>query len=103
MVSLLTKQELHEAKIDPACYSPAAARKLIRRELRRQAEGKEQLDVSELQTAVKDSYKRKSSKTARHDQRKKHDPPPKSPRFKKATTAQRQAAKLLEQSQAKAA
>ena len=103
MVSLLTKEELHEAKIDPECYSPAAARKLIRRELRRQAEGKEQLDVSELQTAVKDSYKRKSSKTARHDQRKKHDPPPKSPRFKKATTAQRQAAKLLEQSQAKAA
>lgn len=103
LVSLLTKQELREAKINVKCYSPAAARKLVRRELRRQSEGKEQLDVSEFQTAIKDSYKRRSSKKARHDQRKKHDPAPSAPKLKKATTLQRQAARALAQSETKAA
>jgi hypothetical protein len=103
LVSLLAQQELREAKINPERHSPAGARKLVRRELHRQSEGKEQLDVSEFQTAVKDSYNRTSSKKARHDQRKKHAPPPSAPKLTKATKRQRQAARALEQSPGKAA
>lgn len=103
LVSFLTKQELHEAKIDMDRYSPAGARRLIRRELRRQAEGKEELDVSDLRNAVKDSYTRRSKKTARHDQRKKRDPAAGAPKITKAANRQRQDAKALEQSQTTAA
>jgi hypothetical protein len=103
LVGLLTKQELRAAQIDPEHYSPAAARRLIRRELRHQSAGRERLDVSEFQSAVKDDYHRTSSKKARHDQRKKRDPAPGAPKITKASRLQQQAAKALRQSQTKAA
>jgi hypothetical protein len=103
LVSLMTKRELMVAKIDLEHYSPAGARRLIRRELRHQSAGKEQLDVSEFQTAVKDSYKRTASKKARHDQRKKRDPAPGAPKIIKATRAQQKEAIALTPTQAKAA
>lgn len=103
LVSLMTKRELMVAKIDPEHYSPAGARRLIRHELRHQSAGQEQLDVSEFQTAVKDSYKRTASKKARHDQRKKRDPAPGAPKITKATRAQQRAAIPLTPTPAKAA
>ena len=103
LVSLMTKRELMSAQIDPDDYSPAAARRLIRRELRHQAAGQARLDVSEFQSAVKDSYHRTSSKKARHDQRKKRDPAPGAPKITKASRLQKKAAKALTQSQAEAA
>jgi len=103
LVGLLSKQELLAQKIDPEQYSPAAARRLIRRELRYQAVGEERLDVSEFQSAVKDDYHRTSKKKARHDQRKKHDPAPRAPKITKASRLQQQAAKALMQSQTRAA
>ncbi len=103
LVGLLAKQELLAAKIDPEHYSPAGARCLIRRELRQQSAGKERLDVSEFQSAVKDRYQRTSRKKARHDQRKKHDPPPSAPKIRKASPQQQQAAKAFRQSQTEAA
>ena len=103
LVSLMTKRELMSAQIDPDDYSPAAARRLIRRELRYQSSGQERLDVSEFQTAVKDSYNRTSKKTARHDQRKKHDPAPIAPKITKASRLQKQAANDLTQPKAEAA
>jgi hypothetical protein len=45
MVSLLTKQELLSQHIDPEQYSPAGARRLIRRELRYQCVGEERLEI----------------------------------------------------------
>jgi len=87
IVSLLTKQELLSQNIDPEQYSPAGARRLIRRELRYQSVGEERLEIWELQSAVKDRYNRTKSKTARHDQRKKHDPAPRAPKLKKASRA----------------
>ncbi len=103
LVSLLTKQELLAQQIDPERYSPAQARRLIRRELRYQSLGEERLDVSELQSAVKDSYHRIKSKTARHDQRKKHDPAPRAPKLTKASRLEQRTAKALTESQARAA
>jgi hypothetical protein len=103
LVSLMAKQELMAAQIDPDRYSPAAARRLVRRELRQQSVGQERLDVSEFQTAVKDSYNRTSSKKARHDQRKKRDPPPSAPTISKASRLQQQAAKAFKPPQAEAA
>jgi hypothetical protein len=103
LVSLMTKRELMVAKIDPQQYSPAGARRLIRRELRHQAAGKERLDVSEFQSAVKDSYNRTASKKARHDQRKKRDRPPGAPKITKATRAQQKAALDLTPTKTKAA
>jgi hypothetical protein len=99
----MTKRELMAAQIEPEQYSPAAARRLIRHELRHQSAGDEQLDVSEFQTAVKDSYNRTSSKKARHDQRKKRAPAPSAPKITKASRLQQTAAKALMQSQAEAA
>jgi DDE family transposase len=103
MVSLLTKQELLSENIGPEHYSPAQARRLIRRELRYLSVGEERLEVSELQSAVKDHYHRTKSKKARHDQRKKHDPAPRAPKLKKASRAQQHAAKALIQTPARAA
>lgn len=103
LVNLLAKQELCKAKIAVEACSPAEVRKLVRRELRRQAEGIEELEVSEFREALKDSYDRKSKKTARHDQRKKRFPAPSSPKLRRATSAQRQAAHALVQSPGKAA
>lgn len=103
MVGLLAKQELIAAKIDPEQYSAAAARRLMRRELRFQSADREELDISEFQSAVKDSYKRTSSKKARHDQRKKRDPPPKAPTISIASDEQRESAKALKQPQTQAA
>lgn len=103
LLSLLAKQELLVQKIDPERYSPAQARRLIRRELRYQSVGEERLDVSELQSAVKDHYHRTKSKTARHDQRKKHDPAPRAPKLRKASRAQQHTAKALTQTPARAA
>lgn len=97
LVSLLAKQELAEGRIDAEQYSPAGARKLIRKELRRQSNGIERLDVSEFQTATKDQWSRRSDKKARHDQRKKHDPAPKPPNINDATKEQRKAAMALSQ------
>ena len=102
MTGLLAKQELIAAKIDPEQYSPAAARRLVRRELRFQSAGKEQLDVSEFQWAVKDSYKRTSRKKARHDQRKKREPPPKVPNISMASDEQRESAKNFNKPQTQA-
>lgn len=93
MVSLLTKQELLSQNIAPEQYSPAGARRLIRRDLRYQSVGEERLEIGELQSAVKDHYNRTKSKTARHDQRKKRDPAPRAPKLKKASRAQQHAAK----------
>jgi hypothetical protein len=103
LVNLMTKQELIAAKIDPERSSPAGTRRVIRRELRYQSTGREGLDVSELQTAVKDEYNRTSNKKARHDQRKKHDPAPSAPKLKKASRQQQQAAQALMRSQTEAA
>jgi len=103
LVSLLTKRELMSAQIDPDDYSPAAARRLIRWELRQQSAGQEQLDVSEFQTAVKDGYHRTKSKKARHDQRKKRDPPPGAPKLTKASRLQKKVAKAITQLPAEAA
>lgn len=103
LVSLMTKRELMVAQIDPEQYSPANARRLIRRELRNQSAGKEQLDVSEFQSAVKDGYNRTKSKKARHDQRKKRDPAPGAPKITKATRTQQKAAKAFMPTQTKAA
>ncbi len=103
LLSLLGKQELMSQTIDPEHYSPAQARRLIHRELRYQAVGEERLDVSEFQSAVKDRYQRTTSKKARHDQRKKHDPAPRAPKLTKARHLQKQAAKALMQSQTRAA
>ncbi len=102
MVGLLAKQELMAAKINPERYSPAAARRLVRRELRFQSAGKAELDISEFQSAVKDSYQRISNKKSRHDQRKKRDPPPTAPKITVASDEQRQAAKQLEQNKTQA-
>ena len=99
LLGLLGKQELLAQNIDPDQYSPAQARRLIRRELRYQSVGEARLDVSEFQSAVKDSYNRTSSKKARHDQRKKRDPAPRAPKLTKARRLQKQAAKALMQSQ----
>jgi len=103
MVSFMTKCELKAVDIDPDYYSPAGARRLIRRELRHQSAGSERLDVSEFQSAVKDSYHRTASKKARHDQRKKRDPAPGSPKITKASPVQQEAAKAFMQPQAEAA
>lgn len=103
LISLLAKQELIGVQIDPDSSSAAGVRRLVRRELRFQCSGQEQLNISDLQAAVKDLYNRKSSKKARHDQRKKRDPPPKGPKIAKASKVQRQAAKAIEQSKAPAA
>lgn len=104
LVSLLVKQELLAQKIDPERYSPAEARRIIRREMRYQAVGEERLDVSQLQAAVKDDYDRsQSQKNARHDQRKKRDPAPKAPKLTKASKAQQQANTELTQTLARAA
>lgn len=104
LVSLLAKQELLAQQIDPERFSPAQARRLIRRELRYQSVGQERLDVSDLHTAIKDDYNRsKSQKTARHDQRKKRDPAPRAPKLKKASRAQQHANKALTQTPARAA
>lgn len=103
LVSLLVKQELLAQKLDPERYSPAGARRMIRREMRYQSVGEERLEVSDFQSAVKDSYQRKSSKTARHDQRKKRDPAPKAPKLTKASPAQQQANTELTQTLARAA
>jgi hypothetical protein len=103
LVNLMAKQELIAAKIDPERSSPAGIRRLIRRDLRYQSAGQERLDVSELQTAVKDGYRRTSSKRARHDQRKKHDPAPSAPAIKPASRQQQQAAKAISSPHAAAA
>ena len=102
LVGLLAKQELIAAKIDPEQYSAAAARRLVRRELRFQSVGREALDVSEFQLAVKDSYRRTSSKKARHDQRKKREPPPKAPKISMASDEQCESAKNFKQPQTQA-
>lgn len=95
LVSLLTKQELLEARIDPQAYSPATARRLLRRELRHQAAGHERLDLSELRTAIQDPQKASRNKQARHDQRKKRDPAPGAPTLRRATKEQQKAAQEL--------
>lgn len=100
LVSLLAKQELIAAKIDPERHSAAEARRLVRHELRFQSAGRERLDISAFQTAVKDCYRRASSKKARHDQRKKRDPPPGAPQITAASKAQRQSAQAFENSRA---
>jgi len=103
LVGLMVKEELLAARIAPEQYSPATAKHLLRRELRLQSGGQERLDVSEFQTAVKDRYTRKSSKKARHDQRKKRDPKPGAPKLTEASSTQRRAAKAFEQSHMDAA
>lgn len=92
LVSLLTKQELLAARIDPQEYSPATARRLLRRELRYQAVGRERFDMSELRTAIQDPQKASKNKKARHDQRKKRDPAPGAPKLRRATKEQQKAA-----------
>ena len=103
LVSLMTKQELLDAKIDPQAYSPAAARRLLRRELRHQAVGCARLDISELRTAIQDPQKASKNKKARHDQRRKRDPAPGAPKIRKATKQQRTAAKEFQKSEQNAA
>lgn len=100
LVSLLAKQELIAAKIDPERHSAAQARRLVRHELRFQSAGRERLDTSAFQTAVKDCYRRASNKKARHDQRKKRDPAPGAPQITAASKAQRQSAQAFEHSRA---
>lgn len=103
LISLLAKQELMAVDIAPEHFSPAGARRLVRRELRYQSNGKQRLDLSSFPKAVKDSYQRTSNKKARHDQRKKRNPEPKAPKLTAASHAQRQAAQALEQQQTHAA
>jgi len=97
LIGLLAKQELIAARMHPERYSAGAARRLLRRELRYQSAGQEQLDITEFRSAVKDTYTRTSSKKARHDQRKKHDPMPGAPKLTTASRIQRQAAKAFAQ------
>ena len=59
--------------------------------------------ISELQSAVKDNYNRTAKKDARHDQRKKRDPPPGAPKITKAAQTQQKAATAFTSPQAKAA
>jgi hypothetical protein len=103
LVSLIAKRELMDADVEPDEYSPAAARRLIRHELRHQSAGVERLNVSEFQSAVKDRYNRTASKKARHDQRKKRDPAPGAPQITQASRQQQQAATAFTQSQTNAA
>ncbi len=103
LLSLMTKQELLDAKIDPQQYSPATARRLVRRELRYQAVGHERMDLSALQTAIQDPYKSSKNKKARHDQRKKRDPAPGAPKITTATQEQTQAAQQFRKLQKHAA
>jgi hypothetical protein len=95
LLGLLAKQELAAAGTAPGRHSPAAALRLVRREVRRWYNGREQLDVAELARAVTDDYRRTASKRARHDQRKKRDPAPGEPKIARASPAQRRAAKAL--------
>ena len=95
LLGLLAKQELIAADKDPAGFSTANAARLLRRELYGDTHGLD-LDMALFASAVKDSYQRKSSKKARHDQRKKREKPPASPKIIRATRQQRKAAKALE-------
>ena len=94
LLGLFAKQELIAAGEDPSSFSTANAARLLRKELYGVSGGLD-LDMSRFQYAVKDSYRRKSSKKARHDQRKKRDKPPGAPRIVRATHSQRKAAKRL--------
>lgn len=98
LLSLMTKQELLDAKLDPQAYSPATARRLLCRELRYQAVGCQRLDMSELRTAIQDPQKASKNKKARHDQRKKRAPAPRPPKFLTASKEQIQHAQTLKKS-----
>lgn len=94
LLGLLAKRELIVADQDPAAFSTANAARLLRRDLFGKTHG-ESIDMSDFLSAVKDTYKRKSSKKARHDQRKKRTKPPGDPRFQVADAKQRKAAKRV--------
>ena len=101
-MGLLAKQELIAAEIDAEQYSAAAARRLVRRELRFQSAGREGLDVSEFQLVVTYSSRSTSSRKRRHDQRKKREPPPKVPNISMASDEQRESAKNFNKPQTQA-
>jgi len=94
LLGLLAKRELIVAGQDPAAFSTAGAARLLRRDLFGKTHG-EAIDMSDFLSAVKDSYKRKSSKKARHDQRKKRPKPPGAPKITSADPEQRKAAKRV--------
>lgn len=92
LLSLVAKQQLIESDQPPATMSLSQSLRLLRRAFRERTFGVD-FDVRLFQSAVKDQYKRQSSKKARHDPRKKRDKPPRPPKINAATATQQQAVK----------
>ena len=95
LLGLTATREQLSAKVRVGRQSVAACLKVVRRELRAQWSGLEWLQWSDFASAVTDECKRTSSKKARHNARKKNDPPPGNPKIVAATSAERKAAKTL--------
>ena len=92
LLGLTATREQLSAKVRVGRQSVAASLKLVRRELRAQWGGQEWLQLSDFASAVTDDYKRTTSKKARHNARKKNDPPPGNPKIVAATRAEVKAA-----------
>lgn len=94
LLSLLGAQALVARGKNPHALSIALARRLVRQFLAGRCRPNADLH-SKLATAVKDSYQRRSTKSARDWPHKKNDPPPGAPKIQLATPRQVQAAKEL--------
>lgn len=96
LLGLMTVSRLIGEGIDPLEMSVAAARDAVRQALRdRQPRRGPRSLNGLLRAAVKDTYDRHTSKTARNYPRKKRETPPKPPKIKPATEAEIKRARKL--------
>jgi hypothetical protein len=103
LLGLMSVQALVQQGRDPLRLSFARARDAVRRAMRgaavpprRRGSGRPERGFrQELRTALRDEYRRKSSKTARNYPRKKREKPPGPPEIKPATATERQRAQQL--------
>jgi DDE family transposase len=97
LLGLITVRTLIDQDVDPLQMSVATARDAVRRAMRSIVRGKphaRQL-ARDLRVAVKDTYTRRHSKTARNYPRKKREKPPGPPKIKPATLPEIQRAKRI--------
>lgn len=96
LLGLLCVRQLTAKKLEPACWSTARARDVVREAMRHPHRNhRRNYLVDRLSAAIQDRYRRIHPKDARNYPRKKREKPPGPPKIKPATSRQiRQAMKL---------
>jgi len=92
LLGLMSVERMIRSGKSPSCWSVATSLRIVRRVMAGRGGRRAARDLRALATATKDSYCRRSSKTARNWPHKKKDKPPKPPIIRMATREERQAA-----------